>query len=43
VDDEIIPPADGAWGNNNGGCGLLGLEAGLALLLVALVRRARAS
>ncbi len=41
VDDEIIPPADGAWGEGNGGCGLLGLEAGLALLLAALARRRR--
>jgi hypothetical protein len=35
MDNEIIPPADGAWGSSNGGCGLLGLEALLALLLAA--------
>jgi len=39
VDDEVIPPAPGAWGDN--GCGLTGLEGGLALVLALLARRRR--
>ncbi len=33
LDDEVIPPAKGAWGGGNGGCGLLGLELLLPWLL----------
>jgi hypothetical protein len=40
LDDEVIPPAKGAWGGN-GGCGLLGLEIGLPLLALRLRRRRR--
>src|SRR5439155_13037242 len=37
LDDDAIPPAPGAWGG--GGCGLLGLEIGIPLLALALLRR----
>jgi hypothetical protein len=40
LDDEVIPPAPGAWGGG-GSCGLLGLEGGLAMVLVFLARRRR--
>ncbi len=42
LDDEVIPPAKGAWGDG-GGCGLLGLEIGLPLLLLGLWRRRRSA
>jgi hypothetical protein len=41
LDDEVIPPAKGAWGGSGGGCGLLGLEAALLLLLRKGARRQR--
>lgn len=43
IDNETIPPLDGVWGggDSGGGCGLTGLEAGLALVLAALLRRRR--
>jgi hypothetical protein len=34
LDNEVIPPAKGAWGGGNGGCGLLGLELLLPWLLL---------
>jgi hypothetical protein len=40
VDDEVIPPAPGAWGGG-GSCGLLGLEGVLAMALGLLARRRR--
>jgi len=40
LDDEVIPPAPGAWGGG-GGCGLLGLEGSLAMILALLGRRRR--
>lgn len=44
LDDETIPPLEEVWGggggSGGGGCGLLGLEAVLALLLVRRRRRA---
>jgi len=43
LDDEVIPPAKGAWGGGNGGCGLLGLEIGLPLLALRLRRRRRSA
>jgi len=38
LDDEVPPALDHVWG---GGCGLTGLEAGLALLAASLFRRRR--
>ncbi|HVE39603.1 MAG TPA: LamG domain-containing protein [Planctomycetota bacterium] len=41
LDNEAIPPAKAAWGGS--GCGLLGLEIGLPLLLLGLWRRRRSA
>jgi hypothetical protein len=38
---EIPPALPRVWGGNGGGCGLLGLEIGLPLLLLGLWRRRR--
>src|SRR5882672_627310 len=38
LDDEVPPALDHVWG---GGCGMTGLEAGLALILAGLLRRRR--
>lgn len=38
-DDEAIPALDPVWGGGGGGCGLLGLEILLPLLLLRLTRR----